>query len=97
MVESGKIGVNKEIKMFFDEFNDRTDKKGGIPASSRFSGELKEAAALTPSIEKYITAYPLTEGKKLAVCNFLVNLHRGSRLESKQSGSNDGSSRGRRF
>jgi len=95
---SGKLGVIKGIEMFFSEFNYRTDKKSGVPVPPRFNKELKAGTALTPRIEKYITAYPLTEGKKLAVCNFLVNLHRdGSRLEDRQLGNKDRSSRSRRF
>ena len=52
--------------MFFGEFEYRVDQKGRIPFPPRFRGELKQGVVLTPGIEKCITAYPLSEWKKLA-------------------------------
>ena len=60
--------------MFFGEFEYKIDEKGRVPIPPRFRRELKEGVVLTPGIEKYITAYPLPERKKLAVCNFLVRM-----------------------
>lgn len=98
MGESGKLGVLKEIKMFFGEFEYRTDEKGRVPVPPRFRRESKEGVVLTPGIEKYITAHPLAEGKKLAVCNFLVSLHwDGSRLAGRQLDNKDGRSQSGRF
>jgi len=72
--KSGKLGVIKEIKMFFGEFEYRLDEKGRVPIPPRFRRELKEGVVLTPGIEKCTTAYPLSEWKKLAVCNSLVRM-----------------------
>ena len=84
--------------MFFGEFEYRIDEKGRVPIPPRFRKELKDGVVLTPGIEKYITAYPLAEGKKLAVCNFLVSLHLdGSRLAGRQLDNKNGSSRSERF
>ena len=52
--------------MFFGEFEYRIDQKGRIPFPPRFRGELKQGVLLTPGIERCITAYPLSEWKKLA-------------------------------
>jgi len=52
--------------MFFGEFEYRLDEKGRVPIPPRFRRELKEGVVLTPGIEKCITAYPLSEWKKLA-------------------------------
>ncbi len=52
--------------MFFGEFEYRIDEKGRVPIPPRFRRELKEGVVLTPGIEKCITAYPLSEWKKLA-------------------------------
>ena len=85
MGKSGRLGVNKEIKMFFGESEYRIDEKGKVPTPPRFRRELKEGVVLTPGIEQCITAYPLAEWKKLAVCNFLGSMHlNGSRLENRQ-------------
>ena len=68
--------------MFFGEFEYRIDEKGRVPIPPRFRRELKERVVSTPRIEKSITAYPLSEQKKLAVCNFLVSMRfNGSRSE----------------
>ena len=61
--------------MFFGEFEYKTDEKGRMPIPPRFRRELKKGVVLTPGIEKRITTYPLSEWKKLAVCNFLVRMH----------------------
>ncbi len=66
MGEGGKLGVTKELKMFFGEFEYRIDEKGRVPIPPRFRKELKDGVVLTPGIEKCITAYPLSEWKKLA-------------------------------
>ena len=82
MGESGELGAVEEIKMFFNEFEYRLDEKGRVPIPPRFIRESKERVVLTPGIEKRITAYPLPEQKKLAVCNFLVSMRfNGSRSE----------------
>jgi len=84
--------------MFFGEFEYRIDEKGRVSIPPKFRRELKEGVVLTPGIEKYITAYPLPERKKLAVCNFLVSMHLdGSRLEDRQLANKGGGSRNGRF
>jgi len=60
--------------MFFGEFGYKIDEKGRVPIPSQFRRESKEGVVSTPRIEKYITTYPLSEQKKLAVCNFLVSM-----------------------
>ena len=68
--------------MFFGEFEYRLDEKGRVPIPPRFRRESKEGVVLTPGVEKYTTVYPLSEWKKLAVCNFLVSMRfNGSRSE----------------
>ena len=52
--------------MFFGEFEYRIDEKGRVPIPPRFRRELKEGVVLTPGVEKCITAYALSEWKKLA-------------------------------
>ena len=52
--------------MFFGEFNYRIDEKGRVLIPPRFRRELKDGVVLTPGIEKCITAYTLSEWKKLA-------------------------------
>jgi len=52
--------------MFFGEFEYRIDEKGRVPIPPRFRRELKEGVVLTPGIEQCVTAYPLSEWKKLA-------------------------------
>ena len=93
MGESSRLGVIKEIKMFFGEFKYRIDEKGRVPIPPHSRRELKERVVSRPRIEKYITVYPLAEWKKLAVCNFLVSMHLdGVKLDNK-----GGSSRSGRF
>ena len=60
--------------MFFGELEYRIDEKGRVPIPPRFRRELKEGVVLRPGVEKCITAYPLSEWKKLVVCNFLVRM-----------------------
>jgi len=52
--------------MFFGEFEYRIDEKGRVPIPPKFRRELKEGVVLTPGVEKCITAYALSEWKKLA-------------------------------
>jgi len=53
--------------MFFGEFEYKIDEKGRIPIPPKFRRELgKEEVVLTSGIENCITAYPLSEWKKLA-------------------------------
>ncbi len=52
--------------MFFGEFEYRVDEKGRIPLPPRFRAHLRDGVVLTPGIEKCITAYPISEWKKLA-------------------------------
>ena len=52
--------------MFFGEFEYKVDEKGRVPIPPRFRRGLKEGVVLTPGTEKCITAYPLSEWKKLA-------------------------------
>jgi len=64
--------------MFFGEFEYRIDEKGRVPIPPRFRRELKEGVVLTPGVERCITAYPLSEWKKLA-----ATLTTGSVTQSK--------------
>ena len=52
--------------MFFGEFEYRIDEKGRVSIPPKFRRELKEGIVLTPGIEKCVSAYPLSEWKKLA-------------------------------
>ena len=52
--------------MFFGEFDYKIDEKGRAPIPPRFRNALKDGMVLTPGIEKCVTAYPLSEWKKLA-------------------------------
>ena len=52
--------------MFFGEFEYKIDEKGRVPIPPRFRRELKEGVVLTPGVERCLTAYPLSEWKKLA-------------------------------
>ncbi len=52
--------------MFFGEFEYKIDQKGRVPFPPRFRRELKDGVVLTAGIEKCITAYPLSEWKKVA-------------------------------
>ena len=52
--------------MFFGEFEYKIDEKGRVPIPPRFRRELKDGVVLTRGVEQCITAYPLSEWKKLA-------------------------------
>jgi len=52
--------------MFFGEFEYKIDLKGRVPFPPRFRRELKEGVVLTQGVEGCITAYPISEWKKLA-------------------------------
>lgn len=52
--------------MFFGEFEYKIDEKGRLPLPPRFRAYLRDGVVLTPGVEKCITAYPLSEWKKLA-------------------------------
>ena len=52
--------------MFFGEFEYRIDEKNRVPLPPRFRAQLKEGLVLAPGVEKCITAYPLSEWKKMA-------------------------------
>ena len=53
--------------MFFGEFVYKIDEKGRVPIPPKFRRELKEGGiVLSRGIENCITAYPLTEWRKLA-------------------------------
>ncbi len=63
-----------------------------------FSGEFEDKIDEKGKVEKYLTAYPLAEWKKLAVCNFLVSMHLdGFRLKGRQLDNKGGRSRSGRF
>ena len=52
--------------MFLGEFEYKIDEKGRVPIPPKFRRELKDGVVLTTGVEKCITAYPLSEWKKLA-------------------------------
>ncbi len=52
--------------MFFGEFEYKIDEKGRVPLPPRFRAHLKDGVVLIPGVEKCITAYPVSEWKKLA-------------------------------
>ncbi len=52
--------------MFFGEFEYKIDEKGRVPIPPKFRQELKNGVVLITGIESCITAYPLSEWKKLA-------------------------------
>ena len=52
--------------MFFGEYEYKIDEKGRVPLPPRFRAHLKDGVVLIPGVEKCITAYPVTEWKKLA-------------------------------
>ncbi len=52
--------------MFFGEFEYKIDEKGRVPIPPKFRQELKDGVVLITGIESCITAYPLSEWKKLA-------------------------------
>ena len=52
--------------MFFGEFEYKIDEKGRVPIPPKFRKELKDGVVLTQGVEQCITAYALSEWKKLA-------------------------------
>jgi MraZ protein len=52
--------------MFYGEFDYKTDDKGRVPVPPRFRNALKDGLVLTVGAEKCITAYTVTEWKKLS-------------------------------
>lgn len=52
--------------MFLGEFEHKIDEKGRVIIPRRFTDELKGGVVLTRGIDRCITAYTLTEWKKLA-------------------------------
>jgi len=66
MVNSGKSGRTEGLEMFFGEFEYKIDEKGRVPIPPKFRRELKEGVVLTPSAEKCLIIYPLSEWKKLS-------------------------------
>ena len=52
--------------MFFGEFEYKIDEKGRVPIPPRFRRDLKDGVVLRPGIEKCITAYTVSEWRKLA-------------------------------
>lgn len=52
--------------MYFGEFEYKVDEKGRVPLPPRFRSHLKDGVVLIPGVEKCITAYPVSEWKKLA-------------------------------
>ncbi len=85
--------------MFPGEFEYQIDEKGRVPLPPKFRRELREGAViLAPGVEKCITAYPLSEWKKLAVCNFLVRMRcNGFSSERRQLDNKGRRSRSGRF
>ena len=64
----------EDLQTSFGEFEYKIDEKGRVPLPPKFRRELNEGLTLAPGVEKCITAYPLAEWKKPAVCNFLVRM-----------------------
>ena len=52
--------------MFLGEFEYKIDEKNRVPLPPRFRAQLKEGLVLAPGVEKCLTAYPLSEWKKMA-------------------------------
>jgi len=52
--------------MFYGEFDYKIDEKGRVPIPPRFRNLLKDGIVLAPGAEKCITAYTMSEWKKLA-------------------------------
>jgi MraZ protein len=52
--------------MFYGEFDYKIEEKGRVPIPPRFRNYLKDGVVLTPGSERCITAYTLSEWKKLS-------------------------------
>jgi MraZ protein len=52
--------------MFYGEFDYKLDEKGRVPVPPKFRNVLKDGLVLTVGAEKCITAYTVTEWKKLS-------------------------------
>jgi MraZ protein len=52
--------------MFYGEFDYKLDEKGRVPVPPKFRNFLKDGLVLTVGAEKCITAYTVTEWKKLS-------------------------------
>jgi MraZ protein len=52
--------------MFYGEFDYKIDDKGRVPLPPKFRNALKDGIVLTPGPEKCITAYTVTEWKKVS-------------------------------
>ena len=52
--------------MFYGEFDYKIDEKGRLPIPPKFRAALKDGVVLTPGAENCITAYTLTEWRKLS-------------------------------
>jgi len=52
--------------MFYGEFDYKLDEKGRVPVPPKFRNALKDGLVLTLGAEKCITAYTVTEWKKLS-------------------------------
>ena len=52
--------------MFLGEFEYKVDAKGRVPIPPKYRRLLRDEVVLTQGIEKCITAYPVSEWKKLA-------------------------------
>jgi MraZ protein len=54
------------MAMFYGEFDYKIDEKGRVPIPPRFRNYLKDGVVLTPGADKCITAYTLSDWRKLA-------------------------------
>jgi MraZ protein len=52
--------------MFYGEFDYKIDEKGRLPIPPKFRAALKDGVVLTPGAENCITAYTVTEWRKLS-------------------------------
>ncbi len=52
--------------MFFGEYSYKVDEKGRVPIPPKFRRDMRESMILSRGPDKCITAYPLSEWKKLA-------------------------------
>ena len=52
--------------MFFGEYSYKVDEKGRVPLPPKFRRDMKESMILSRGPDKCISAYPLSEWKKLA-------------------------------